>query len=934
MNIQIIIILSLIIVVTVNAYGEYPEFSMHIPPIMIQDIKYEGMILLKEPATTPYTILLAADDHVRIPYDTTIPPGYNHAIFPIYPVKTGGSITSAILPDGRTVSTQYQIFENNDRTALQMVPPASSIRIPDIPIILFHTDKLGNPTPAPNNITVTVSASPSIQAQSQIIIYKGQNHTILHTAIHGTGYITVSAPNATGHTLSITKQPDTMNVRVGLAPNPAPAGAAISYFVWIEQNGIPYRLATPQEVYITTDDPQVAGPRPGHNNDITYTTKLYDDILHGLIYTAETAGPDEMRPRQDMARITASIPGIGSDTAILHVGVQPPDAKHAIANRLKSCTLQNNTIFVGECGRLLDAFAVLGGHAGEISGDSNVQRALRSSSIQPHPDITEMWAFPDVHYNHIWLVAGFYHTIDDIIIPVTPPDMVQLTLSDYIDTPPQQLTPYKGIGPIQTHINTPGPTRVTLHGTGFVEGHFDILGSPPNFGHLHITPAIHDSGILGIISVLDDDGHIIQMGANIQNFTIQAEGDIKIRDIVWYGDIGIIYGTGKGVIHVWMMPYTPYSTEITHHYTPDGIHLWMPHTVHVSEEFPVTVHATDSHDIPIFRIYDAAFSSLFTSASPQSRMVADHKDTGTITAMWHGIADWHDTEAFQNDMTNIQVESNQYTIPLGQNITITVMAPDTHSDIQIESDVQYHRYNNTYTAKPATPGTYISNVTIHRPGWDTYTYQLQHMVDHHATVQYVATSGAGTTPPHIISLNLADTQHDIHQGTGTMVIPGTYTAHLPRYIQTEYDITYRLHDVIIHDTSYGSEPSVILDIQNDTLIQSIYDKVISIHADADTSVDITGDGEYIHGDTVMLHAESIPQWWGLIWHTPEVWYDLPLHAIAHDANTVSFTALEPAYITVQYRYSFDVLIIILAVASCIPLILLRERLSCIIQDIR
>ena len=82
-------------------------------------------------------------------------------------------------------------------------------------------------------------------------------------------------------------------------------------------------------------------------------------------------------------------------------------------------------------------------------------------------------------YNHVWLVAGFYHIIDDIIIPATPPDVVHLTLSDYIDTPPQQITPYKGIGPIQTHINTPRRTRVTLHGTGFVEGHFDILGFPP-----------------------------------------------------------------------------------------------------------------------------------------------------------------------------------------------------------------------------------------------------------------------------------------------------------------------------------------------------------------------------------------------------------------------------------------------------------------------
>ena len=59
-------------------------------------------------------------------------------------------------------------------------------------------------------------------------------------------------------------------------------------------------------------------------------------------------------------------------------------------------------------------------------------------------------------------------------------------------------------------------------------------------------------------------------------------------------------------------------------------------------------------------------------------------------------------------------------------------------------------------------------------------------------------------------------------------------------------------------THHTAQPSIILDIQNDTVIQSIYDKVVSIHADADISVDIAGDGEYIHGDTVMLHAESIP----------------------------------------------------------------------------
>ena len=952
-NIIILIItitpLFLAQIYTDTSHGqEFGEISLHVPPTMIQNIEYEGMILLKEPATTPYTILLASDGHANVPYDITIPPGYNHAIFPIHPTEPGDAAISAIPPNGDAVRTYGKVFENKNSTKLHMIPPHNSIRIQNIPIIIYHTDQLGNRVIVPHDTTITISASPSIQVRPEITIPKGHDHTILDATIHDTGTIKASAPNVIHDTITISKHPDAVNVRIGMAPNPAPPGEAISYFVWIEQNGIPHILAAPHDTYIITDDPQVAGPYPGTNNDI-YRTEIDGDMLHGFIYTAETAGPDEMRPRQDVARITASVPGIGSDTAILHVGAQPPDAKQLVANALRECVSQNSTIFAGHCGHLLKTFAVLGGQAGEISGNSAVQRALRSASIQPHPDTTKLWAFPDTPYHRIWLVAGFYHSVHktDITIPTTPPDTVHITLSDDTQTLPEYMKPYKGIGPIQTQIKTPGPFDITLSGPGFVEGRLTINGPPHIFGYTHITPvpASHNTtGILGMISILDADGHAIQPGAYVSNLTTKTQGNIHIHDIKWHNDTAIIHGTntGAGTIRALMPPFEPHTTQVSHVNHISGISVWMPDTVHISEEFPVTVHAIDSQNSPVFRIYDAVFSSTFASISPHSRMIADHtpnphKDTGTVAALWRGMADWHDIQTFQNDniIQDIRIESGQYTIPLGQNITIQITAPTDDADINIHGDFPYHRHNGTYTAQPTAPGTYTSNITISRPGWDTHFHQIQHKINHDIPVQYVSSADSGAPPSHIISLNLADVRHDIHPGTTTMIPPGTYTVHIPHqlfHIDSD-EITYKLSNVIIDDHNYiGAEPSATLHINNKTKIKSTYDKTIYVHVTGNippnrNDIDMPGSGQYAYNDTVQLHAESISEWWGLIWLVPKTWESLPHNAIHHDTDSVSFRALEPADITIHYEYSYFVLIVIFAMASSAPPIIFRDRIT-------
>ena len=934
------------------SYGEdAPGMTLYVPPLMIQGIEYEGMILLREPASHRYDIRLASDGDITLPEGVSVGAGRNHGIFPIYPAGMGDFEVSAVSPDGSAVRAATKIFENPDSARLSIILPNVSTRIPDIPALLYYTDGLGNPLRAEEDIPVQVALPPSITSNSEATIPKGKYHDIVDLSVYGTGSVRAALPGAPWQDHAITKHHDNTRVRVGLAPNPAPAGSVVSYFVWIERDGTLYLPPAPIDVYVTSDDPEVAGPHPGLSHSMHHQ-KAKDDILHGFLYTAPASGPDDLRLPHDDARITVSVPGIGSDTAVLNVGPQPPEAKSVIMDALSGCVLENSLIHEGRCGRLLQVFAMVGGQAGEISGDHTTQRMLRAAAIQPHPDSTKMWAFPDIAHDYRWLVAGFYHTIPDtdVTIPTPAPDSVYLALSEG-EGRPALLEPHRMIGPLQALLDSPGMVDATLSGPGFAEGRMRIEGPPPIPGRLHVEPLPSPQHMrdapLALVSILDWDGHIVRPDSRMDDIIITGSGGIRPEYTTWRGGAAIIHGDrdGDGSLHARMDPYAPHSVQISGSGLASGIHLWMPDSVHVSEEFPIVLHGTDHSGVPLFRIYDSHVSSTFASAAPLSRMVAERAPErddqgapgGRVAALWHSMADWQEVYPFYNTMGPARIEYEHGTIPLGQNITVRIVPPVEGARVTIQGSIPYTQDGERYTAHPSRSGTYHSNITLSRPGWESAHYSIQHTVDQHVHVWYDAHSGAGSPPAHQISLSLGDSRRDIHSGTGAALPPGAYLLHAPSAIPSDREgVSYRLQEIRVDGSSRGALPDVTIQANGDTRIESFYQRMVLIRAGVEGGHAglVEGAGLYPHGHAVTVRAESAPQWWGLVWSVPEEWSGLPRDAVRLGEGAASFEADEPAIITIRYEESYGVLVAAAAAAASAPPVIFRDRLADMIRGMR
>ncbi|MCE2508314.1 MAG: hypothetical protein J4G04_03305 [Nitrosopumilaceae archaeon] len=911
----------------------HADIHLYVPDSMLQNTHYEGMALLDEPAAHPYTLLLASEGPVRIPHNITIQAGTNHGIFGIYPYGAGEARISAVPPGGPPAHATSSIHPDAPRLRL-ILPGAQNLAATHMPVFIFLTDGAGRPLPAPHAIPIHLDAPPSIDIPGTATIHPGRTHATVQAAIHGSGTIHASSKHAAGDSAEILWSGADISVRVGVAPNPAPEGSAAAYFVWLERDGYPYDPPHHTQVLISSDSP-AASTAPGPGPGPVRRGAISGGIYSGTIHTGQVSGPGDARAYGNMATITATVPGVGSGSATISVGAHPAGALDTAASALRDCVdaSPERTRHI-PCGRMLGAFAALGGTPDQIYDGAPpdwIHAAFRAADARPRADAALLWAFPDTPHHTAWVVAGFYATggIPGIWVPAPPPDTSDIVTSH---SAPRRT----GTGPVTIPMDTPAPLNLTISGGGISPAGLALPGPARPDIRISWEPAPHTAGprLLGIIYVTDHAGRALHPGHTMHNLTVSGYGNTTIHHSIPYGAAAAIYGESDGSGGVLArLPGAPPARIPTNPNATHTITLWMPDRVHVAEEFPYAIHAV-SGDTPTHRIYDAALASGSVSPAPGHRLVAD-RTGGDMAVVWEGAAAWDTTEPFLNEMPRIRIDTGETQVRLDQNITISIHGAPPGAQTYADGPLAFsHTPPHSYTARPAEAGQYTVNVTVSAPGWHPHSRAISYSADTYADVSYMATSSDSAPVPFKMRLESDDTSYTLLPGQAIPLAPGAYTATLEHNVRLDGS-RYTLSGVTINGAESGNAGRLALTVDGPTHITSRYERVVEVRASYTgvLSGPVPGSGDYSVGDTVHIRAGPVPVWWGLARAVPASWEGLPPDHHTFD-DTVRFPAAHSVDIRAEYRTDHTPLMLLAGAAASVPILLMRGRIADALGDIR
>lgn len=960
-------IIIIIIVVVPAAGPSHGELSLFIPDIMLAGERYEGMLLLEEPRPGPYPVLLASGGGVAVPEMVLVEAGANHAVFEVVPVEAGAAgAVSAVRPDGDAVQAPYQVYPGAG-PRIRIIPPSATPGIletsaGEVPLLIYLADHLGAPLRAAGPVPVHLDASPAVRLPGELAIPANRTHLQVTMRVHGDGWVHASSPGLAGDTLEVRTVHDGVSVRVGVAPNPAPPGSAAAWFVWLERDGQAYVPDGTHQVYVTSSHPVAADTRPAAHPGETRPRVMDGGLLHGTIYTGPPASPGDLRGHPGGTTITAAVPGVGSASVHLGVGPQPAGELTGLIGTVSGCLGEGNgTVWRGPCGEALQAFGMLGGRVLPGTGSDpatlylgeadhrtvlDVRAAMRVSGVERPADTVRLWAFPDVPSRTAWLVAGFYWSVPglpDLLVPARPPEPPVAAILPHA-SPLELPRMVPGGGPVAVPIQPPGPANITVSARGIEPASVWVAGQPDGGRHhlgILALPSGGGPGPLGMVWVADDLGRLLEPGAARHTVEVTGYGGATVEGIRWSGAAGLILGSwdgSPGGLQARMAGAAPAGAALPPGDDDDdpiqGIRLWMPGRVHISEEFPVAVHAVDGEGRPVHRVTaGAAFVSDAAYSVPGDRMVAD-RTGGGVSAVWSGHADRATIEPFLNHPGDVRVDGGGERVRLGERITIQVDpgAIPRGTSVRVASgSLDFEPAGaNAYAATPNRPGTHLVEVVVGGPGWSAHTRTISYQVDHFVDVSYTARADDGVLIPFGMTLEAASGEGPSHRlipGTQAVLAPGAYIGRVEENPSLGSQ-TYRLAGVDINGMPAGAAPTLAVSLREETSVAARYERVILVEAAAgDTPVSVQGEGAYPFGSRVRLAAPAVPQWLGLVWLVPSSWEGLPEGArIAGDISAAEFEAVRSANILVHYEKSYVVLVTVMAAGAAAPAVLLRDRI--------
>ena len=957
----------------VATHGSLPDFALYVPDKMITGESYEGMLLLGVPDSLDLTVSIAtSDDAVIIPSSITIPAGINQVIFPITTEKhVGESVTiHAVASDGRHTSATSSIFSiSSQYTSLSISAPGENKSIHTssrhVPIKVLLTDSHGIPIQADRDIPVSLTSSASavnfvvsgsFHDTLDVIIPRGDYAVDAMARINGDGIIYAFSDGLISDSIDVIYDPEDIEVKLGIAPQPAVENSVVYYYVWIEQDGLVYKNDEILDVILSSSDSDSISFVASDDDDDgrNHLIYMHDGMAFGQAYAKE--------PGEEIV-VSAQVQGYGSASTVIDVLEAPPDGVIIVRYQEE---INENEI------DLDDDFEII---TQEISPDG----VTTTGYVRIEANALKGWVFPETPSEKAYAVIGLYHDRsiskddrledhDRDLIPIYWTRETVLLTNDGGMTHDEQIS-FEGrtdgeliqrrsavVVPIEINSISEHTLSASKSETVHVDIEFESLPPSGWQDRLQLTsiPAIPgiQSDIAWVAVVDGATGAITDVGGAIDPDSVVARQvgdaiyDLKI-DPLWTGSVSTISGTHMGdgaQVHVQIHGIESSPMPIEMGGTQTGVEIWFPDLTNTATEFPIAIHNVDDGGIPLRKIKSTDEFSIPKSdqitvrtGNDSLRFLASHDGHTKISIITDEqyIASGNFT-SFSNQHTSSEVSIKSQTpdvLRLGSDIILDLftdsLGKDTHVNIDGLDFVKGTK--GTYVATPESEGQYSVIVTVNKDGWSPYQKTFDYSVERLIDVTYDVIADDGVSIAATVDIVSADESKTVLKNGLTYTLqPDVYEIYTKPEYALSSDRVYILRDMRINGQSIPFADVFSENLQQDSVISAHYQREIEVEyvalPDLDTNGDdiIRGSGSYRYGDTVFLEAVPYQELFGMVWHVPVRWIDLPDDAV-WDQYNARFEAINSASGYVEYERNYLVVIIFVSLATTVPFILIRKK---------
>lgn len=866
---------------------------------------YEGMLVLDEAFSSGQIVVLSSSDPavIEVPQSVTIRPYSNHGIFSIRPLGEGKAQIFAAV-DGKIVSTDVIVYSSSRQAEdLKIILPANVTKTETMIGYVLSVDAKGAPAQVLVDTPVRLSATPMIEFESSTIeIKSGKYHAKFIAKIKGSGKIYANSENLGIAEHSISKNQETVSVRVAIAPNIIMENSKAYFFVWLEKDGKPFKPPYTVHAFISSSNLKSIrfneNPQVKHYWDSILQISLVDGVGTGRLISQDAGS----------SVITASVEGFGSAQTNAIVG---------------PVLLDENFTFVEP-----------------DHNDKLGQIEYRT------PNVAFVWFYPQVTDSKAFGVIALYHmnftqimtttvttnnTQIDVsntikrVVPV-PIDGRTITLSStsglrhpsvLVLAESNEILLTRGIG--STHAakfevagTNQGNYTITVSGAGLETFQADLIIASPyrdsyrlNLTHIPFTSGAKND--LAMVSVVDDSNALIdaqKMFAGPLRITVSADNkkdDLSISSLNSAVYSGIM--DKKTSVVVSANGFTPIEEKIEPSDIASAVVLDVPKKIHITESFPYAIHETDNYGTPIRKLDFTSISSTGI-ISDGERLQIDNIGTKSIAAITNVGADSKQVDSFAN-MFSFDIVTNGVTNRIEKEFELRLDSNIGDYQVLVDSPIPYKKIDmNTYLVTPDREGhhniTFTAVKTGYIPSKNVFSVFAEKFVN--LTISTVASDGS--------ELNIGQT---IKIGNVSKSIVTPYQAEVkPQFLETSFPedfVTvnrgYKFDHVNLggQKIDVGKITNLFLDKNLD--IVASYQRMVKIEAE-----NAEGSGFYPYGHTVVLQVPPQEKVSFLIRDVFDHW-----EGLRYESDHVTFVATHDVKAKAVLREDYTFLTLIISGAA-------------------
>lgn len=900
-----------------NSESTGKEISLWIPSSMLEGQSYEGVVITTRTYPHGARVLLSSSDpeSVKTDPEAVLHAGENHAIFAIHPKAATQSVEIFASIDGPLVGAETRIHSQQSAPSkLRLVFPSSKTLSDSTTTYIFVTDQNGAPARVETDTKVALETGHALETLEEVKILAGKFYTSFSTKVFGDGTLWAHSEGLESASAPIEKALSGVTLYMGIAPDPAGANSRAKYYAWLLADGLPYSSPRVHVGHIHTNNTSVAGfETSGADSSESAALYMRNGIVNGTLYT-RSAGA---------VSITASFPDVGTATSSIVVG--------------PTLLRGEERLSVPACIKTRDM-------------------ATNSIGVWVHPDVTARHALLNVAPYHQRIandecIDGQALSCEQgtksecgVIVHPMETDNRQVSVSV---SPPGVL--YEKIVELTQHalrsffvesslvIQDVGNYMLEATSTNVLPSS-DSFASPRNSTQykLNITPLLVDAEgpaqDVALVSIVDSEGALVNAlntfgrptkvvvtGQGITDTTLTITGSSASL----YADLdsaSTITVTAPNLVHD--------TVHIPIPRVASNIDIDIPKSVHLHEEFPFAIHATDSEGALVAHIPQIKLAaSGITTDWESHRMKAQHSGTLTMSVLGEHGAHQKSVDVFANEL-GIQILESGATARVGAPFRIDVVAPkDTKLDVSASIPWQSADDGSSINVTSAVPGTFPVTITASRQGYAPESKTV------HVTVEDYAIFGVRATGTDDASLQIPQVElelstRDLEETTSNVSLPWKREYRNLASASVEFPEShgdgdgYVFSHVTVGDRTY-EQRKVNVAVSGDTDVHAIYERSVAVGIKDDSNV--LGVGDYAYGQEVELVAQTRAKLAFLVLEVFERWEDLPEDAVV-DNETVRFAASDDVRLQAVYRDDYTgVLLLVLAAMGAVVAIKYRRQ---------